>query len=338
LVVIGAPGCGKTTLLKHVLLTFANNRQWRHGMRARVPFFVEVREVAKLRQASNEPTLPKLLETALRKDRTTADLARKVPKGWLEKTLRSGKFILLWDGLDEVADAEERRAVAAWLDRAIESPEYRHNTSIVTARPAGYLGATLDLAQVLEVEPFAFEDTKRFISRWYHATEVVSSGNKDNKAVRRRASVEADALLDALTDHPRIGDLTSNPLLLTMICMVHRYHGALPGSRGQLYAEICQVLLERWRQQRGVTDAHSANQKLQVLRPLAARMMDDQIKEVSTGRLLEVIADPLGRIGVAPGRESALAFLKQLQEGSGLLLERELDTWGFAHLSFQEYL
>ncbi len=169
-------------------------------------------------------------------------------------------------------------------------------------------------------------------------TEVVSSGNRDNKDVRRRADDEARALLTALQDHPRLSDLTSNPLLLTMICMVHRYHGALPGSRSQLYRDICQVLLERWRQQRGIIDPYNGNQKLQVLRSLAAWMMDDQIKEVATETLLPVIADPLRRIGVASGREPALAFLKQLQEGSGLLLERELDTWSFAHLSFQEYL
>ena len=338
LVVIGAPGCGKTTLLQHLLLTFANNRQWRHRMRARVPFFVEVRELARQLQPKRELTLPKLLETVLKKDRQTAEFAKRLPEGWLEKKLRSGRCVLLWDGLDEVADVEERGKVASWLDGVIESPEWRGNISFVTARPAGYQGAQLSWSQVLEVQPFAFEDTRRFISQWYHATEVVSSGNKDNETVRRRAADEAHALLTALQDHPRLSDLTSNPLLLTMICMVHRYHGALPGSRGQLYAEICQFLLERWRQQRGVTDPYSGNQKLQVLRPLAAWMMDNQTKQISTEMLLQVIDDPLSRIGVASGRDPALAFFKRLQEESGLLLERELDTWGFAHLSFQEYL
>lgn len=338
LVVIGAPGCGKTTLLQHVLLTFANNRQYRYRMRARVPFFVEVRKIAKSLEVEKGPTLPEVLRSVLEQDRQTADIAKQLPKGWLEKTLRSRKCVLLWDGLDEVADPELRSKVATWLDGVVNSAEWRGNISIVSARPAGYQTAQLDRSQVLEVQPFAFEDTKRFIGRWYHATEVVSSGNKDNKEVRRRADDEAHALLTALRDHPRLGDLTSNPLLLTMICMVHRYHGALPGSRGQLYAEICQVLLERWRQQRGMTDAYSGYQKLQVLRPLAAWMMKEQTKEVATGTLLTVVADPLVRIGVAVGRDAALAFLKQLQDGSGLLLERELDTWAFAHLSFQEFL
>ena len=44
LAIIGAPGCGKTTLLQHVLLTYARNRQWRKKMRGRVPFFIELRK------------------------------------------------------------------------------------------------------------------------------------------------------------------------------------------------------------------------------------------------------------------------------------------------------
>ncbi|MEU7661934.1 hypothetical protein AB0B60_26120, partial [Streptomyces lincolnensis] len=31
----------------------------------------------------------------------------------------------------------------------------------------------------------------------------------------------------------------ANPLLLTMIANVHRYRGQLPGSRAELYAEMC---------------------------------------------------------------------------------------------------
>ena len=338
LVLIGPPGCGKTTLLQHVLLTYASNRQWRRRMRAKIPFFIEMRQIARVMPAKGELALPKLLETLLRQDRQTADIAKQLPERWLQKVLRAGRCVLLWDGLDEIADPLERGRVATWLDRIISKAEWRDNLSIITSRPAGYRGAPLDHVKVLEVQPFTLDDSKRFISQWYYATEAVSSADKPKKTIRRRAEDGAHGLLTAAPRQPALGDLISNPLLLTMICMVQYHHDRLPGSRGELYAEICQVLLERWRRQRGVTDAYSGPQKLNVLRPLAAWMMEQQTKETGTNNLLAVVTDPLVRIGVDPGREPALNFLKQLQDSSGLLLECELDSWAFAHLSFQEFL
>jgi predicted NACHT family NTPase len=125
-------------------------------------------------------------------------------------------------------------------------------------------------------------------------------------------------------------------LLLTMVAMVHRYHGALPGSRIELYAEICQVLLGRWRQAKGVKDKLSAEQKLVVLRPLAAQMMTNRIREITVSSAKEIIGSPLERVGM--NRDEAERFLSETQSGSGLLLEREAGRWSFAHLTFQEFL
>jgi hypothetical protein len=131
-------------------------------------------------------------------------------------------------------------------------------------------------------------------------------------------------------------DLTSNPLLLTMVCMVHRYHGALPGSRAQLCREICQVLLERWRQARGVHDDLNAEQKLLVLRPLAAHLMARGLREIGKAEALAVMRPYLQELDLSEAQRAG--FLERLQADSGLLLEREPDRWSFAHLSFQEFL
>src|SRR5262249_46596363 len=162
-------------------------------------------------------------------------------KKWVKRKLSSGACVLLLDGLDEVAELDLRKTVSSWLDQTLSSRRYRKNLFIVSARPGGYRSAPLERVRVLEVQPFTFDDTQQFIHRWYHANEVIARGNKDNRAIRRAAKDEADALLGRLRANRSIAALTSNPLLLTMVCMVHRYHGALPGSRGQLYAEICQV-------------------------------------------------------------------------------------------------
>jgi hypothetical protein len=334
LAVIGPPGSGKTTLMHHVLLTFARNRQRRYQLRSRLPLLLELRAVAPVVARKKATTLGEAVEHCIK--RSFTELAQHAPAGWFERQLLDGRCLVLLDGLDEVADPNKRTAVSHWVNEQVKREAYRRNQFVLTSRPQGYRSAPLERATVLEVQPFTPGQVERFIDNWYLANEVVSSGGKETAEVRRRARKEAKDLRDRLAGNPSLHDLTGNPLLLTMMAMVHRYHGALPGSRVQLYSEVCQVLLERWRQPKGVKDELRGEQKLTVFRPLAHHLMTHRLREVSEADALRVIAHPLDFLGVPTERQAD--FLHSLQADSGLLLEKELGVWQFAHLSFQEYL
>ncbi|HYN86548.1 MAG TPA: NACHT domain-containing protein [Pyrinomonadaceae bacterium] len=334
LAIIGPPGCGKTTLLQHVAVTLAANRHRRRRVRAATPVLLFLRDHVKAVTQERPPALGGLAQDYFGDANLFATL--RPPPGWFEKELARGRCMVLLDGLDEVADSGARRAVSAWVDNQIKN--YPQCRFVLTARPQGYSDAPLSRAHVLEVQPFSAAQVRRFVRNWYLANEVVASGGREDAAVRRRAAKEAADLLRRLRAMPSLAALTVNPLLLTMIAMVHRYHGALPGSRVQLYAEICEVLLGRWRQARGVEDRHklSAAQRLVVLRPLAARMMSERLRDIKVGEALRTLTPPLARVGV--GDDAAESFLLELQESSGLLIEREAGVWSFVHLTFQEYL
>jgi hypothetical protein len=332
--VIGPPGSGKTTLLYHVVLTFARRKHRRHGVRFRIPILIELRTVADL-ITEKKPTLGEVAERAVRD--LMPRLVDTISASWFDRRLARGQCAVLFDGLDEISDRDKRKAVSKWLDEQIDGDGDWGNLFAVTSRPTGYKSAPLDRAQCLEVQPFTREQSHKFIDNWYVANEVLSRGNQDNQTIRERAQDQADHLHQALRDNPQLNDLTTNPLLLTMIVMVHRCHGALPGSRVQLYAEVCQILLERWRQTRDIKDdKHTAVQKLAVLKPLATHMMSKGIREIAEADALAVMSIELDRIDV--GKTKRSEFLHNLQAGSGLLLEKENGVWGFAHHSFQEYL
>jgi hypothetical protein len=333
LAIVGPPGSGKTTLLQHVAITFAANRQRRHRIRSYTPVLLFIRDHTEAITGENPPSLGKLSETYFCDP--VLFTALKPPANWFEKQLKHGKCIVLLDGLDEVADLEKRKLVSAWVD--IQIKNYPRSRFVLTARPQGYRGAPLQRAHVLEVQPFNGSQVKKFVENWYLANEIMSFGGRNDPVVKRRAKREAHDLLQRLRKSPSLSALTVNPLLLTMIAMVHRYHGALPGSRVELYAEICEVLLGRWRQTRGVHDDKlKTAQKLVVLRPLAAHMMEAKLRDISTKAAIGVIATPMKRVGIVG--EQAKNFLGSLQASSGLILEREADRWSFAHHTFQEYL
>jgi energy-coupling factor transporter ATP-binding protein EcfA2 len=333
LAIIGPPGSGKTTLLQHIAMTLASNRQRRYKVRAYIPIFLFLRDHIKTITQENPPPLGKLSQDYF--SDTSSFNTLKPPDNWFEKQLKRGKCMVLLDGLDEVADIEKRKAISIWVDNQIK--DYPNSRFILSARPQGYMGAPLQRAHVLEVQPFNGHQVKKFIENWYLANEVMSSGGKNDLAVKQRARRDAHDLLQRLRRSPSLGALTVNPLLLTMIAMVHRYHGALPGSRVELYAEICEVLFGRWRQTRGVRDDKlKTAQKLVILRPLAAHMMESKLRDISTKAAMGIIAPPMKRVGIT--REEAKSFLGNLQASSGLILEREAERWSFAHHTFQEYL
>jgi predicted NACHT family NTPase len=103
----------------------------------------------------------------------------------------------------------------------------------------------------------------------------------------------------------------------------------------ELYAEICEVFLGKRKEAVGLVSDLAPKQKQRVLQPLAYHMMCHNQREITGTEALGVISMPL--LSVKPDA-SAEDFLKMIENTSGLLLERESGSYGFAHKTFQEYL
>jgi hypothetical protein len=330
LAIIGTPGSGKSTLLQNIALTFAANRQRRYRLPAYTPLLLFLRDHAKVIASENPPTLGGLAQGLFSK----REGLPSPPPDWFERQLSSGRCIVLLDGLDEVANERDRVRVSAWVDKQIAA--YPHSFFIVTSRPQGYRDAPLTRTHVLETQPFGTEQVSAFIRNWYLANEIARSGNYVDEGVRRRAGAQAHELLEHLRMRPALDVLTRNPLLLTMVAVVHSSRNALPDRRVELYAEICDVLLGHWNAAKGLSSPLTAAQLRVVLEPLAAHMMEQRVTELRRAEVMEVVRVPLARVGV--DAQYIESFLTDLQARSGLVVERENDRWGFAHLTFQEYL
>ena len=245
-----------------------------------------------------------------------------------------GGAAILWK---EVASKEDREKVSQWIDAQIRA--FPRCLFVITSRPGGYREARLTRAHVLEIMPFNYQQTVRFVHNWYLANKIISYG-KDDAGVRQDAERQARDLLSRLRTQSNLSALTVNPLLLTMVATVHNYRGALPGRRVELYAEICDVMLGHWRRAKGIADPLTAAQKRKALQPLAAHMMsredDRERRTIPAKEAMGVMEPHLKKVGLEESRIPH--FLKDLQDCSGVFLEKEAGTWSFAHLTFQEYL
>ncbi len=334
LAIIGAPGCGKTTLMQHTVLILATGQQCQYGLASYTPLLLFLRQHIQAIISDEPPTLATLAQTHFANSQEYPKL--HPPQDWFERQLDSGRCLVMLDGLDEVAHQDERKQVSAWVDQQILT--YPECHFLITSRPQGYKEAPLARTNVLEVQSFSMAQVCRFVDNWYLATETMSS-NKLDDGVRALARKNAQNLLKRLNEHPKLSALTVNPLLLTMIAMVHRYRGQLPGRRVELYSEICDVLLGHWQASKGMQTDLTPAQNREVLEPLAAYMMDKQMREIDTQTCAAILTPSLHEVGVVVQNNEALRhYLNEVQAGSGLLLEGQMDTWRFAHLTFQKYL
>lgn len=331
LAVIGAPGCGKTTLLRHIALTFANNWQRRHKLRSRTPILLFLRDHIPTITRKEPPSLAKLAQVHFSDSNDYSTL--NPPPNWFKKQLERGKCVVLLDGLDEVADIEERKKVSRWVDKQIMN--YSRCPFVLTARPLGYRDAELDRATILDVQPFSPDQVRKFVERWCLGDKEPEAGKRGNDFKCERARKDANDLLQQIHESSTLSALAASPLLLTMIAIVHSSHGALPHNRVGLYRTICEALLGRWREPGELPEMLTVQQKFLVLRTLAAHMTNLQISDIMPEAAKSVIAAPLRRMKVRDDKVEA--FLHGVLD-SGILQEREAGRLSFMHRTVQEYL
>lgn len=281
LAVIGAPGSGKTTLLRHTARELCARRMQRRHRR-NIPILLYLRDHAYTIVTQPQVALPALVATTL------ARYGLAEPLDWLERRLRAGECVVLLDGLDEVARQQDRQAVSEWV--RVQVTRYRGNDFVITSRPLGYQAAPIEGAITVQTLPFTPEQVSRFVHGWYLAAERHSTGVDDQaESLKPTAEAEANDLLTRLRETPALRALTINPLLLTMIATVHQHHGALPGSRAELYAQICQVLLWRRQVAKKLPLEPRGDQKERLVRVLAFEMMRREVRDLTTGEAAEIL-------------------------------------------------
>jgi len=187
------------------------------------------------------------------------------------------------------------------------------------------------------------------VQHWY--TELAQSGRRASGQARD----DAQALQQAIAARPELRALARLPLLLTVMALVHTNKGTLPDARALLYAECIEILLLRWRQQRGERDlltrlalpqfrssdllalmarlGFAAHELAERSRDAAGRPAD-----LSESAVVQVLAE--GFAPHDPARKHALAelVLNTLTQGNGLLLKRGPAVYAFPHRTFQEFL
>lgn len=354
-VLLGKPGSGKTTFI-HYLAHALTIGAWEHlpgwpeSQRNALPVLVVLRDFDRW-LAARQPlpkACPSLLLEFIRHELQRNTLEKAFPV--VERALDQGQAVVLLDGLDEVPPDDEQRLKLV-RDSVVEfTQRHRNSRHLITCRVLSYQEARWQLpaAQfpVLELAPFTEDQINQFIGGWY--AEV---GDK-----WRLPSGDADRLADKLRQavrRPGLWKLAPNPLLLTVMALVHTHRGELPEKRALLYEDAVNILLQHWEQHKSIEDApqlrdllaavgRDFNDLKDILERLAFTSLEQQGATLSSEDSADLhghdLRDALAALHPNGSLDWAQRLMDTLHLRSSLLLERKGKVFGFPHRTFQEYL
>lgn len=374
LVLLGDPGSGKSTFVNFVALCLAgealglteanlailtaplptaaegNERRkpkpqpWRH--KALLPVRVVLRDLAARLPASDQPVDANTLWNFI-----AADLGA-VPEyaPHLKRELMERGGLIMLDGLDEVPDAQQRRAQIKTIVQDF-ARTFEKCRVLVTSRTYAYQRQDWKLSGFTEavLSPFTAEQIMAFVDHWYTSVGALRGWTTD------RTQERAALLKAAIERSARLQELAERPLLLTLMASLHAWRsGDLPERREELYANAVELLLYQW--ERAKVEK-LADGSLKVTQPSLAEWLkvDREVMRAELNRLaFEAQRDQPQLIGTADLDQAKLigALLKvantpdvnparlieHIRDRAGLLIARGEGVYTFPHRTFQEYL
>ncbi|KYC42143.1 signal transduction protein [Scytonema hofmannii PCC 7110] len=316
LMVLGKPGAGKTTFLKYLAIRCINGE----FQSARIPLFITLKEFAETPQ---QPDLKEFIIQQLLKlynNFITDDL--------IIELINYGKFLILLDGLDEVREEDSSRVISQIQQF---SEQYYNNQFVITCRIAAR-EYTFEQFVEVEVADFNNEQISDFVNKWFQVQED---------------AVKAKLFMQKLQDSQPIKELATNPLLLTLLCLVFEERADFPTNRSELYKEGLDVLFKKWDVKRNIERDRvyrkmSLQRKEDLLSQIAFNTFEKGkyfFKQKEVEEQITIYICNLFDVKTSDWelQMDSVQVLKSIEAQHGLLVERARGIYSFSHITFQEY-
>ncbi|BAY08789.1 NACHT domain-containing protein [Calothrix sp. NIES-2098] len=313
LLIWGSPGAGKTTFLKHLAMYAANlDKQ-------PIPIFISLKAFA---DAEDKPSLIDLIH------REFLEFISK-PSKIIQELLELGRFIILLDGLDEVAEIESNR-IYRNINTLVE--QYSKNIFVLTCR-SGASDYTFEHFTEVELTDFNENQVLLFVKKWFESSPEPHLAEKFLAEIEKNSSIK---------------ELTTSPLLLTMLCLVFEDNYDFPRNRYLLTEDAINILLRKWDASRRI-ERNSANnfnlpyqRKVNLLSQIAYEAFNQEPQKYfwrqrELEKLIENYIENILEIAPETLSNDSQEILKTIEANHGLLIKQAQDLYSFSHLTFQEY-
>lgn len=322
-VLLGDPGGGKST--SAMKLSYDINANRCRQLPATSCLFVVLRNYATEYQEHKISLLQHIAKTT--------ETVHNIPltQSALEYLLFNGRSLVIFDGLDELLDTSMRRDIV----QIVEGFCHRFPTTpvMVTSRRIGYEEAPLDpdVFHEAHLDRFGYKQVREYATKWFTLDTTIPSES-------RQTLTEA-----FIADSQFVRDLTSNPLLLSLMCGLYATERYIPKNRPDVYERCALLLFEKWDKQRGISAALPFDAHVQsAMRALALWLYprSESQSGVPREKLIEFVKDYLLKKrydNEEDAEQAATDFIDFCKGRAWVLTDVGSELYGFTHRTFLEY-
>ena len=355
-IITGAPGAGKSTILKYIALAFAEGKQKeRLGIEGNyLPILFPVVAYDSECKVKGSGCSIKSFISEYFKGQSLPDLSNL-----FSVSLTRGEAYVLIDGLDEVAAERDRVSMVDDIRKFIIDTGTAGNRYCVTCRTESYTKASrfeaIQGREFFHVEtlPFNVDQMAEFLLSWYrfYEREVQGKGEFAEAATIN----DRDSMMSVIRGDANIRYIAQNPLMLTILALIEHEGGKLPDRRADLYKRCLSLLVNSWEDLRTLhTRRRQEDRKeftlgglkitdtfvISVMAPIAWGMLEKAEEHVSYRDLKEALSlkfDGRNR-DIDLSRQQADEFITIMKVRSGIIREVSPERYDFMHKTFKEYL
>lgn len=329
LIILGAPGAGKTTLCKYLCsLILTRNENFKNFS---APIVIRLREI-EFEITNKSVKIFDLfdilinifgLQIKFNQEKNNDSpivgnsyIVNRIVVNFLDDL---GVFLII-DGFDEITNNKFRTAILNDLNTLALS---LNNSKFILTSRTGDFQEYIERTSIYEICALNEKQIKTFIKKWTNNAK------------------KAGALLRKLYLSP-FQDTAIRPLTLAHICAIYDRYGDIPDKPKSMYSKIVMLLLEEWDRQRGIKRISKygnfqIERKFEFLSNFAFKLSIDYGKTVFNKDNLQLVYERIHRNFDLPKEEMQLV-VNELESHNGLFVQTGYDQFEFAHKSIQEYL
>ncbi len=325
-VILGQPGAGKTTALKHICHRFAAEPKFLPQYQVLIR--LQLRELNTTPSVSAPEYVSRSLQDLLRlrisyPNELAGDDSAQARKNIRDRVLidwlNGVRALVLLDGFDEITLKARRDLVVEEMRRL--APQFVSAAFILTAR-SGEFNCHIEKVKLFEIKPLNDSQIVAFASQWLGGEHGPLFVQQLNRSPFR--------------------DTAIRPLTLAHLCVIYDRIKRIPEKPKSVYRKIVRLLLDEWDEQRSVVRESAyanfdSDRKAEFLANLAYELTS-HLKTTSFNK--DGLLFCYGQINENFGlpKNEATKVVDELETHTGLFLQSGRDRFEFSHKSLQEFL